>query len=419
MKRSPSTSDTITGSTGIPVRTGSLGRFWGIIFTAQLGWSLPGAAQGILVQSLAARIAPTDKVALYATATTTGAVFAVIAIVLAGALSDRTTGRLGARVPWIVGGATVGSIGLVVAGVTGNAAGLVIGVAVYQLGLNAMLGAVGALLPDYLQDELLGRAGAAGGVGVLLGQVLGAIAGAALVSTPTAGLTTVPWCMLLAALVVAVALPRPLRRRIALPEQSLRQTLIGLRPPADRQFWLVFAGRFAFILALFMTLTYQLFIATDYLGRSETEAGHLVGAATIGFAISAAVATIVAGPLSDRVRRRKPFVIAAPLVVAAAVVPLLVAPSATAFLVFATTSGIAFGAYVAVDGALMVEILPDRAHVAKDLAFLSSANSLPLVVAPAVAGGLVATVGYHGTFIATIVAAAVGACLIVPVRRVR
>ena len=58
--------------------------------------------------------------------------------------------------------------------------------------------------------------------------------------------------------------------------------------------------------------------------------------------------------------------------------------------------GAAFGTYMAVDGALMVEVLPDRDDAARDLGFLNAANSLPIVFAPGIGAALVKTVGYPG-----------------------
>src|SRR3954467_2309977 len=43
-----------------------------------------------------------------------GALVAVIATPLAGALSDRTTSRYGRRLPWLVGGTTLGGLALAV-----------------------------------------------------------------------------------------------------------------------------------------------------------------------------------------------------------------------------------------------------------------------------------------------------------------
>src|SRR4029079_4853708 len=54
------------------------------------------------------------KVGALGLVTGVGALVAVIAPPLAGALSDRTTSRFGRRLPWLVGGTLLGAIALVV-----------------------------------------------------------------------------------------------------------------------------------------------------------------------------------------------------------------------------------------------------------------------------------------------------------------
>ena len=55
--------------------------------------------------------------------------------------------------------------------------------------------------------------------------------------------------------------------------------------------------------------------------------------------------------------------------------------------------GAAFGTYMAVDGALMVEVLPNRDDSARDLGFLNAANSLPIGFAPGIGATLGRTTG--------------------------
>lgn len=68
-----------------------------------------GAACGTLLAALAAEVKPEDKVDFLALLTTTGAIAAVICMITAGTLSDRTRSRFGPRNPWIIGGAIVGT----------------------------------------------------------------------------------------------------------------------------------------------------------------------------------------------------------------------------------------------------------------------------------------------------------------------
>ncbi|NYE95905.1 MFS family permease [Psychromicrobium silvestre] len=395
-----------------------LGRFVPLLLAAQLGWSIPNNAASALLQAGSSTIAPNDKIGFYATMSTIGAILAVVAIILGGALSDRTRTRFGKRIPWIIGGSVLATLGLFSTGLTTNPVLVIAGFALYQMALNAMLGAIFALTPDYLAQSVLGRASAVSGAGVLLGGILGGIISAIFITVPQQGLMIIPWLILIAAIVLGIFLPPRPNVDEARESLSLLGFLKYLRPPKDGQFWWVFAGRFLFILALFMTVQYQYFIATEYLGLETQAAGNLLALTSIVLAICAGAATLVAGPLSDRIGR-KPFVIGAPLMAAVGVLPLIFAHQPWALVVFFVLGGLAYGGYLSVDAALMVEVLPNQESTAKDLAVLNAANSLPLVFAPALAGLLVTIGGYQGSFIATVVTAVAGAVCIFFVKRVR
>jgi MFS family permease len=168
-----------------------------------------------------------------------------------------------------------------------------------------------------------------------------------------------------------------------------------------------------------MLSTFQLFTLTDYLGQTTADAGKTIGFATLLFGGLAIVAVIIAGPLSDRLDRRKPFVIGAPLLIGVALIPLLVAPSVTAYVVFFAITGVAFGTYISVDQALMVAVLPNPDTAARDLGFLSIGQTLPGIVAPLVGGVLVAQLGYSWVFIGSLIAAVGAAAVIFGIRTVK
>lgn len=395
-----------------------LGRVGPLVLLFNLGWSTTNNAAGSYLQAASKIFSPENRIGFYTTASTVGALLAAVSIVVIGGLSDRTRSRFGKRAPWIVGGGVVGALALAVTGLTSSPVLVVAAWAVYQMALNAMIAAMLAVPPDLLVPSIYGRMSGVAGLGVLLGSVTGGVLTALLITTPQRGLVLVPWVMLAAAVLAAVLLPRRSSIADPRPERGARALLRSLTPPRDRQFWLVFAGRFLFILALYMVVLYQFFIASDYIGLDTQAAGDLIGLASVILAVCAGTATAVAGPLSDRVGR-KPFVIGAPLLTALGIVPLTLVPSSWAFLLFFILGGIAYGAYLSVDAALMLDVLPTQDQVAKDLSILNAANTLPAVIAPLVAGTLSATSGYSASFVAVAVACLAGAACILPVNRVR
>jgi MFS family permease len=132
-------------------------------------------------------------------------------------------------------------------------------------------------------------------------------------------------------------------------------------------------------------------------------------------------ASVIGGRLSDRTGRRKIFVLAASVVYGLALFVIAVASSFSGFLVGMAISGLGFGVYAAVDLALVVDVLPDKQHVAKDLGVFNIAGALPFALAPAFAPAILAIGGgsYGVLYMVAGVCAIIGAAAILPVRRVR
>ena len=98
-----------------------------------------------------------------------------------------------------------------------------------------------------------------------------------------------------------------------------------------------------------------------------------------------------------------------------------VASSFNGFLVGMAIGGLGFGLYMAVDLALVADVLPDSATAAKDLGVMNIAGALPSSIAPAIAPVILAVgSGSYGVLYAVAgVCAIVGAGAILRVRRVR
>ncbi len=127
------------------------------------------------------------------------------------------------------------------------------------------------------------------------------------------------------------------------------------------------------------------------------------------------------GKLSDRTGRRKVFVLTASIVYGLAMFMVAIASDLNGFLVGMAISGLGFGVYVAVDLALVVDVLPDNDNAAKDLGAFNIANALPFSVAPGIAPAILAIgSGSYGVLYAVAgVWAIIGALAILAVNGVR
>ena len=70
-----------------------------------------------------------------------------------------------------------------------------------------------------------------------------------------------------------------------------------------------------------------------------------------------------------------------------------IASSFNGFLVGMAIGGLGFGVYIAVDLALVADVLPDQDNAAKDLGVFNIAGALPYSVAPAIAPAILAIGG--------------------------
>ena len=91
------------------------------------------------------------------------------------------------------------------------------------------------------------------------------------------------------------------------------------------------------------------------------------------------------------------------------------------YLVGMAVSGVGFGMYMAVDLALVVDVLPDPGSAAKDLGVLNIAGALPFALAPALAPVVLGLTdnSYSALYLVAGACALLGALAILPIRGVR
>ena len=206
------------------------------------------------------------------------------------------------------------------------------------------------------------------------------------------------------------------------PPWSLRQ-LVGtfyVSPRANPDFAWAFTSRFMLIMAYAFLVTYQTYYLIDEVGVPEGDVAHQIYLGTLAQSAALIVASPLTGRLSDRVQKRKIFVIAAAVIYAVALLVIATAGGTGGYLLGMALGGLGFGMYMAVDLALVVEVLPDTGSAAKDLGVLNIAGALPFALAPALAPALLGITGnsFSALYLMAGGCALLGAASIVPIRRV-
>ncbi|WP_369270946.1 MFS transporter [Streptomyces sp. R11] len=357
-----------------------------------------------------------SKETLLAWVTGVGAVVSLVANPFFGALSDRTTARWGRRTPWVVAGAAGGALSLLLLAGAGGLWAMAVGWCLVQLTLNASFAAVTAAVPDRVPRLQRGVVG--GWLGAA--QILGAVVGTGLATAAGGIAAGYAACAVFA---VAGVLPYVLRYRdlklaaADRPAWSWSSFARGfwLSPRRHPDFGWAWLTRFLINLSNALVILYLLYYLRDRLHHDDPEQGVLILTAVNSVTLVATV--VVGGAWSDRVGRRKPFVMWSGVLMAAATGLLAAWQTWPSAIVVAALLGLGLGVFMSVDFALMTDVLPTARDRGKDLGVINVANALPQVAAPVLAAPIVTHLG--GYRMLYLVAAAAGLAGAVLVGRIR
>jgi MFS family permease len=132
------------------------------------------------------------------------------------------------------------------------------------------------------------------------------------------------------------------------------------------------------------------------------------------------LSTFLGGVVSDRLQRRKLFVVIASIIMA---------PGLFVFAFFQTWAGaiagqvvlgLGFGVYLSVDQALATQVLPSNSDRAKDMGIINIDNTLPQSLAPALAAPILATThSYLVLFVLAGIVTLIGSFVVQPIKSVR
>ncbi|WP_416393518.1 MULTISPECIES: MFS transporter [unclassified Curtobacterium] len=320
-----------------------------------------------------------------------GAFCAFVANPIAGALSDRTTSRLGMRRPWLLFGVLGGTLGLVILAVAPNIATIVIGWAIAQTAFNGAQAALQALLPDQVEEARRAKVSGWLGIAQNLAPLVGIALATAFVSlgVPTLWAIIVPAALGLVGVLVLVLV---LQDRTLDKHDTTRFRLgafikgFWLNPASHPDFAWAFAGRFLMLLGFAAYNNYQVYFLLDRFRFDTPTALSWQLRLLIVQTIVLTVAAMLGGWLSDRTGRRKVFVVIATILTGLALIVFAAAHDPNLLFVAAVLFGAGLGAYFAIDLALVTDVLPNRdTEAAKNMGVFNIANALPQSLAPALA----------------------------------
>ena len=407
---------------------------WIVTLTlASLGmWMANQTPSQVLLALQLQDITPRHKIAALGVVTAINAVSSALATPVVGALSDRTAhgGRLGRfsgrRHRWTL---VMVLLAAVCVGLLAKA-GTVLAVAVlwFLFGAfqNGQYATLSAAVPDHVPVRQ--RATVSGWVGmpIALGLVLGTVIVVDVLNQDLlTGYITLAVLMVLLALPFVLFTPDPPLAPEHREPFSWRRVASSywISPREYPDFGWAWLTRFLTTLAIAMGTLYLLYFLRDKLHYARLFPGQTAADGLLILILiytgGVVLASIIGGIISDRSGRRKMLVTVSGLLMGVAALLLTFWETWPAALAAATLFGIGFGCYIAVDQALITQVLPKAHNRAKDLGIINIAIVTPYAIGPAIAAPLVSLAGYPALFGATAVVAAAAAIGVWQIKSVR
>lgn len=368
------------------------------------------------------------SVTTFGTISGLSAICALVAFPVAGALSDRTRSRFGRRRPWILVGAVLFAGSLLALGVQHTYWGLAICWCLAITGFSVAAATLTAMISDQVPVNQRGTVSS----WVSAPQAIGAIVGVAIVSALASNYSL--GYAVLALLLIALVIP--FLRHVDDPPSGSRDGVDGggggggrlplrtivaqmwISPRRYPDFGWTLLGRILVNIGNALGTSLLFFYLQFGLEVDDPETALILLTAVymvfvIGF-------SVVTGVVSDRVRRRKPFVLGAALTQGCAAIVIAIVPNLMTTIVAAALLGAGYGCFLAVDQALATEVLPDGEHNGQDLGIMNIAMAVPQALGPLLGAWIVqATSGFTGLFVVAAVFGLLGGLSVLQIRSVR
>ncbi|NMN00803.1 Major Facilitator Superfamily [Bifidobacterium sp. DSM 109958] len=399
-----------------PGRTDVLRLKLGFVAAAVLGAVPWAGVTGALMPQMLDMIDHASAAAALCVLNALGAVAAYLSRNFFAASSDATHSKFGRRSLWIIAGGLLSGLLMwcigALYGAASSAVFVVILWCVLQGCYGVLLGPLVSAMSDRVPDKFRASADAWYGTALAVGQMLGGWFGVLFVGDAPLGLA---WGAVLLALsgVAAVAIwPREKSSvEMSLPRDATGDAFAALRlrswaPGFRRVFWsraFMAAAMGCVTIVTFYIAKFGVFGGAGDDAAASKDAAMLLAWMGVVALVASMAAALASGPLAERMGAWAPTLVAAVLVAAAALLP-LVLPNVLGLLLFAGLSGFGFSLFNALGQELVTAVLPDPRDAGRATGTLGAAGMLGTVIGATAAGAALAVGhgGYAWVFVASI-----------------
>lgn len=313
------------------------------------------------------------RIGVFTATVLAGALAASASNVLFGWLSDRSRARGGGRRIWV-------AIGLVGLGVSfafvaraSTPLQIVAAIALFQVAVNAILAPLLAIMADEVPDAQKGLSGGLITLGAPLAAAVAALMVAFGIAAEPAQLAFV-FAAVLLCIVPLLRVPARIVPAAAGPVEAR---------PLGRDLAVAWIARLLVQIAGSVVSLYLVyyFASIDPETPASKSIGHLGQLMTAAYLFPLPVA-VLAGRWSDRIGRRKPFLLAFATLAALGLIGLALAhdwsAAAAAFTLYAMGSAV----FLSLHSGFAMQLLPDPRHRGRDLGLVNLTNTLPALLGP-------------------------------------
>jgi MFS family permease len=281
-----------------------------------------------------------------------------------GSISDYTTSRWGRRKPYIVAGAICDAVFLIGIATASTFVALAAFVTLLAVSTNVARGPFQGYVPDLLPDRQVGLGSALVGLMQVIGNIVGFGLAALANITGNFGvaLAAVAVIEIVTMISVVVRVPNgpPARARGGRSWRSIAAETWGTDILRERSYIWLLASRLLVLMGGASLVNFVVLYLADVHGLSQTEVGNAQLVMLAAVALASMAAIVPSARISDRIGR-KPVIYVSTALGAISLVIAAVAPNLPVAIVAAALFGGSQGTFLAVDWALMTDIIPKAA----------------------------------------------------------
>jgi MFS family permease len=329
------------------------------------------------------------------TLTIWGTIIAVVVQPTVGSISDYTISRWGRRKPYIFIGSILDLVFLAGIAFSQDLVAIAAFVALLQFSANFAQGPFQGYVPDLVPAPQVGTASALVGLFQILGNVSGIIIASIAIALNQFALGLLALGVLevvtMLGVVIRVREGRVPRDRAGRSWWSVAREAWGTDILRERSFLFLVSSRLAILMAGGILTKLALFYLVRSLGMDQEEAAGAFTILVVLVAIGTLVTVMPAGRISDRVGRKKVIYVSC-VVGAAGMAGVAIAPAFPLAVAGVVLYGLSTGIFLAVDWALMTDIIP-KASAGRYMGISNVATASSGILGLALGGLLMDAVG--------------------------